>query len=324
MQLLTSKFSKLSFISLIGLTISACGGDGTGDSYNNSTAKTSIKFPMHTYELIGERNDSIGMELYKIFSESLILHDNDVSITTRTEIDFAQNYATAENPFTEYDFTLTKDKLYESNGYSLPLYLEKNGQGSVVISHDQHKGGLTKTITFKTLSLSKKKMNSSEVINSIFASENLNSEPTEFLKLRLAFFKSTQTFPEGAECYQFLSTQLSHSTIEFDKTNLVNKTYSAWVKEKKTQGLNVITEQWANKNVAYVKKDDGEVSDDSQMVVAELNGKLYFGDYTSDEKVDLSKYIDPSLKSGLCSAFDQKAAYGLHLAFRDLPTNPWQ
>jgi hypothetical protein len=78
-----------------------------------------------TYELIGERNDSIGMELYKIFSESLILHDNDVSITTRTEIDFAQNYATAENPFTEYDFTLTKDKLYESNGYSLPLYLEK-------------------------------------------------------------------------------------------------------------------------------------------------------------------------------------------------------
>lgn len=323
MQLLTSKFSKLSLISLMGLTISACGGGGTGDDYNNSAANTSIKFPMHTYKLIGERNDSMRRELYKIFSESLILRDNNVSITTRTQVDFEQQYATAENPYTEYDFTLTKDKLYESNGYSLPLYLEKNNKGTVITSYDQHKGGLTQTITFKTLSLSKKKINSSEVINSIFASENLNSEPTEFLKLRLAFFRSTQTFPEGAECYQFLSTQLSHSTIEFDKNNLVNKTYSAWVSERKTQGLDVITEQWANKNIAYVKKADGEVSDEHQMVVVELNGKLYFGDYTSNEKVDLSKNIDPSLKSGLCSAFDQKAAYGLYLGLRDLPTTPW-
>lgn len=321
---LNLNFVKLSLISLMGITLVACGGGDTGDSYTSSdSSKTSIKFPMHTYELIGERNDSMGMELYKIFSESLTLRDNDVSISTRTQADFEQHYATAENPYTEYDFTLTKDKLYESNGYSLPLYLEKNDKGTVITSYDQHKGGLTQTITFKTLSLSKKKINSSEVINSIFASENLNSEPTEFLKLRLAFFKSTQTFPEGAECYQFLSTQLSHSTIEFDKTNLVNKTYSAWVNERNTQGLNVITEQWANKNVAYVKKADGEVSDEPQMVVVELNGKLYFGDYTSNEKVDLSKNIDPSLKSGLCSAFDQKAAYGLYLGFRDLPTNPW-
>ena len=56
MKLLTSKFSKLSLISLMGLTISACGGGGTGDDYNNSAANTSIKFPMHTYKLIGERN----------------------------------------------------------------------------------------------------------------------------------------------------------------------------------------------------------------------------------------------------------------------------
>ena len=84
-----------------------------------------------------------------------------------------------------------------------------------------------------------------------------------------------------------------------------------------------MTEQWANKNVAYVKEADGNVSDAHQMVVVELNGKLYFGDYTSNEKVDLSKNIDPSLKSGLCSAFDQKAAYGLYLGFRDLPTSPY-
>jgi len=323
MRFLTSNFSKLNLITLIGLTLSACGGGGTGDSYNSAdNSKTSITFPMHTYELIGERNNSMGLELYKIFSESLTLRNNNY-ITTSTEVDYQQHYATAENPFTEHDFTLTKDKLYESNGYSLPLYLEKNDRGTVIISHDQHKGGLTQTITFKTLNLSKKKINSSEVINSIFASEDLGSEPTEFLKLRLAFFKSAQTFPDGAECYQFLTTKLSHSTIEFDKTNLVNKTYSAWVNEKKFQGLNVIKEQWANNNVAYVKKADGTVSDEPQMVVVELNGKLYSGDYTSDERVDLSKNIDPSLKSGLCSSFDQKAAYGLHLGFSELPRNPW-
>jgi len=84
-----------------------------------------------------------------------------------------------------------------------------------------------------------------------------------------------------------------------------------------------MTEQWANNNVAYVKEADGNVSDAYQMVVVELNGKLYFGDYTSNEKVDLSTNIDPSLKSGLCSAFDQKAAYGLYLGFRDLPTSPY-
>lgn len=38
------------------------------------------------------------------------------------------------------------------------------------------------------------------------------------------------------------------------------------------------------RNVAYVKKADGEIVDEHQMVVVELNGKLYFGDYTSNKK----------------------------------------
>lgn len=311
----TNTLNSITLILATSTILSACGGDSDDTSFsgNNATTANSINFPASWFALESDADQ-------KKFINEIQISNRNNSLSIQANIIFQQQGSQPSSEIGEFQYILTKDKLYYNKDGDHPSYLIQDKDSFLETSYEANGQGLKTTINYKIIPLANKAVTDAAVRNSLF--DPSNATDSNYLKLQTAFQNTILTFDKQAECYQYLSTQNNQETISFDENQVINKTLEQWIADKKNNHFEVIEDTWAGYRVASVKESENSTNYHDNLVV-EVNGKLYFSYYDGTQLNDHSAYYDDiqAFKGGICNLYNPLAANTLRTTIQGLPRN---
>lgn len=311
----TNTLNSITLLLATSTILSACGGgsDDTSFSGNKTTTVNSINFPASWFVLESDENQ-------KKFINEIQISNRNNGLSIQSNIIFQQQGSQPSSEIEDYQYILTKDKLYYNKDGEHPNYLVKNKDLFLETSYEANGQGLKTTINYKIIPLANKAVTDTTVRNGLFDPSNVKD--SNYIKLQTAFQNTILTFDKQAECYQYLSTQNNQETISFDENQVINKTLEQWITDKKNNHFTVIEDTWAGYRVASVKESNNSTNYHDNLVV-EVNGKLYFSYYDGTQLNDHSTYNDDieAFKNGICNIYNPSAANTLRTAIQGLPRN---
>lgn len=311
----TNTLNSIALILATSTILSACGGGSDNTSFieNKPTTANGINFPASWFALESDANQ-------KLFMTETQLSERNNSLSSQATIIFQQQGSQPSSNTGDYQYILTKDKLYYNKDGEHPSYLVKDKDSSLEISYEANGQGLKTIINYKVISLADKAVTNAAVSNGLF--DQSSGADSNYLKLQTAFQNTILTFDKQAKCYQYLSTQNNQETISFDENQVINKTLEQWIADKKNHHFTVIEDTWAGYRVASVKELNDPKNYHDNLVV-EVNGKLYFSYYDDMQLNDHSAYYDDAqaFKDGICNLYNPSAANTLRTTIQGLPRN---
>ncbi|OUY07804.1 hypothetical protein [Acinetobacter populi] len=338
----------LSFSIITALMLSACGGSGSNNSNdststntentdnsnnssgnNNSNTNTggstdseitnALSFPFSEFDI---QPAYVGKKyIYSILENQWFLANS--LLSSKADTIFQQIGALPVTWWGEYEYILTKDKLYQAKDGLHSYSVIKNSNPTLTLSYGNSDQDLTQTITYKTIDLSNKKVVTPEVINELFYTfDDSTLNDSGFIKLKQDFSQLGNTFADKAICYQYLTHKFSQDTLSFDGDSTVGQTYNQWIEKQKNADSNIVEEKWATYNVAYLADAKGNYQYGYQDIVVEINGTLYYAELDTPELYEYEEDYDAQeFKAGICSSYNESAAQTLKTAIQSLPKN---
>ncbi|MDH0564172.1 hypothetical protein [Acinetobacter courvalinii] len=313
------KYIKNTLLSIaIGLTLPACGGGSndtpvTENKPTPATTTNSISFPASWFTLETDEDKQ-----FFIVETQLSKRNN--SFTAQSNVIFQQQNSHPQIDIGDYQYILTKEKLYYNQAGNHAVDLVENKNNSITIGYGSNGQGLTTTINYKIIPLANRAVTSAVITNQLF--DQPDAIESNYLKLKTAFQKSSATFSQNAECYQYLNSKNNQETISFNDNFTVNETLEQWIADKQSNNFTVKQETWAGYRIAFVMEQDDPKNAHDHIVV-EINHQLYFAYYDGTQLNDHSAYYsDPQIfKDGICNLYNSSATDTLKTALQGLPRN---
>ncbi|ENX18100.1 hypothetical protein F895_00168 [Acinetobacter sp. CIP 64.2] len=301
---------------VIALMLSACGGGGndspvTENKPTSPTTTNSISFPASQFTLDVDEDK-------QFFIVETQLSNRNNSLTTQSNVIFQQQSSHPQIDRGDYQYILTKDKLYYNQDGNHAINLVENKNNSITIGYENNGQGLTTTINYKIIPLANQAVTSAAVTHQLF--DQSDAIDSNYLNLKTAFQKSSTTFNKNAECYQYLNSKNNQETISFDDNFTVNQTLEQWIADKQSNNFTVKQETWAGYRVAFVMEQDDPKNAHDHLVV-EINHQLYFAYYDGTQVNDHSiSDSDPQIfKDGICDLYNASATDLLKTVIQGLP-----